>query len=422
MEEKKPLTILRLEASNFANLKAIRITPDGKPIILTGKNEAGKSSVLNLIQSILEGMKVNIPIRRGEDRAEGIIDLGDIKIRKLWTEKGETLEVWSEAEDGKKQKYTSPQTLLNELTGKMVDPMILYQQMKSDPKKFRDSLAKLVGLSLDDLKNEESKIRDERKLINDKIRDAVAHLNEMTAPSPETPNEEILFKNALDDLSRLNDKFRTHEKYRLAVKDVEGRIERRQGKILELSNEIERLNKEQIAESAILETMIEPELVPATRIIEAQDEIEKIEQRNSDIRRAKRYREAVKSAEKYKKESDLLSQKIERIHQDIQLRVANCKFPVDGLSLTDDNVIYDGLPVASASSSRQIRIFTKMAMAMNQTIKVLLVRDGSLLDDDALKEMCAIAEAEGYQIWIEKVDSSGKVGIYIEDGEIKNEK
>lgn len=30
-----------------------------------------------------------------------------------------------------------------------------------------------------------------------------------------------------------------------------------------------------------------------------------------------------------------------------------------------------------------------------------------------------MAKGQGYDLWMEKVDNSGKVGIYIEDGEIK---
>ena len=64
-EQKKDLTILQLTADNVTNLKAVRITPDKKVVVLTGKNEAGKSNVLDVIQALLEGLKIKMPILKG---------------------------------------------------------------------------------------------------------------------------------------------------------------------------------------------------------------------------------------------------------------------------------------------------------------------------------------------------------------------
>ncbi len=68
------LTILQFTADNVTNLKAVRITPDKKVIVLTGKNEAGKSNILDVIQSLIEGLKLKMPIREGEDRGHAAID------------------------------------------------------------------------------------------------------------------------------------------------------------------------------------------------------------------------------------------------------------------------------------------------------------------------------------------------------------
>jgi len=85
--------------------------------------------------------------------------------------------------------------------------------------------------------------------------------------------------------------------------------------------------------------------------------------------------------------------------------------PVEGLSLTEDQVIFEKLPIDLASSGRQIRIFTKMAIAMSPKVKVLLIRDGSLLDSAGFAEICQIAEDEGFQIWLERVSDDNKTGL-----------
>ena len=60
-----------------------------------------------------------------------------------------------------------------------------------------------------------------------------------------------------------------------------------------------------------------------------------------------------------------------------------------------------------------------MAMAMNPTLRIIRVRDGSLLDEDAMKLLAEMAAKNDSQIWIERVDSSGRVGVVLEDGRIK---
>lgn len=72
------------------------------------------------------------------------------------------------------------------------------------------------------------------------------------------------------------------------------------------------------------------------------------------------------------------------------------------------NISFDPLQFSKAMSSDN-----------NKQLKVVLIKDGSLLDEDNMKIITDMAEEKDYQAWIEKVDSSGKIGIVIEDGEIK---
>lgn len=54
-------------------------------------------------------------------------------------------------------------------------------------------------------------------------------------------------------------------------------------------------------------------------------------------------------------------------------------------------------------------------------MKIIRIQDGSLLDDANLAVIAEMAQKGDYQIWIERVDASGKVGIVMEDGAIKAE-
>jgi recombinational DNA repair ATPase RecF len=43
----------------------------------------------------------------------------------------------------------------------------------------------------------------------------------------------------------------------------------------------------------------------------------------------------------------------------------------------------------------------------------------SLLDSGNMAVIQQMAKDQDYQVWIEQVDESGKVGIYIEDGQVR---
>jgi hypothetical protein len=81
-------------------------------------------------------------------------------------------------------------------------------------------------------------------------------------------------------------------------------------------------------------------------------------------------------------------------------------------------VTYRGLPFDQASSAEQLRVSVAIAMAAHPKLRVLRIKDGSLLDERSLAMLEEMAEAADYQVWVERVDTSGAVGIVMEDGAI----
>lgn len=100
--------------------------------------------------------------------------------------------------------------------------------------------------------------------------------------------------------------------------------------------------------------------------------------------------------------------------------ISAAQLPVQGLGFGDGVVTFNGIPFDQASSAEQLRVSMAIAMASNPKLRVIRITDGSLLDEDSLAAIADMAKAEDYQIWIERVDATGKVGILIEDGQVKN--
>ena len=57
-------------------------------------------------------------------------------------------------------------------------------------------------------------------------------------------------------------------------------------------------------------------------------------------------------------------------------------------------------------------------MAEKPTIRILRITHGESLDDNTFTMYRKMADEHGYQLIVEKVDTSGKLGIVLEEGEV----
>jgi hypothetical protein len=112
-----------------------------------------------------------------------------------------------------------------------------------------------------------------------------------------------------------------------------------------------------------------------------------------------------------------LTAQLERIKDTKDTALRQAKFPIEGLGFSEAGVTFNGLPFHQAASSQQLRISLAIAMALNPTLRVIRIPDGSLLDDENMEIIRSMAREKDYQIWIEVVGH--KVGIQIEDGLVK---
>jgi hypothetical protein len=60
-----------------------------------------------------------------------------------------------------------------------------------------------------------------------------------------------------------------------------------------------------------------------------------------------------------------------------------------------------------------------ISMAVNPTLRVLRVKDGSLLGSEAREVIKRMLKEKDFQLWMETVaDENEGIGIYIEEGEV----
>lgn len=411
--------IIQFKAQKTKNLNAIEINPDGNPVILSGKNGQGKSNTLNVIKSTLTGERLEDPIKHGEEKAEAFIDCGEFKVRKRWTAKGEYIQVIMANGDVK----SKPMEFLASMIGKISFDPLAFKDMS--PKEQRELLKNLVGLDFTDIQKEYKEVFEKRSEVNSQIKGVIAQLDNTEAPHPDTADEEISFKEELDKITQMRDKQKVYldslskrEDIKELLSDCLGSIEHFEVQIKSLQESLETAKENSKNLSQKIDQWQLPEEVTSTAILAVESSLQDIESKNVNIRAAKRYRSLIKDSNKLKEQSDKHTEHLNRLEQDKATRIANAKFPIEGMAMDDEDVIYKGKKFSILSDGEQIRVSTAMAMALNPNLKVIFIHHGNDLDSDGKKEIFDLAKSKGFDIWMEVVDESGDLGYFIEDGNI----
>lgn len=115
-----------------------------------------------------------------------------------------------------------------------------------------------------------------------------------------------------------------------------------------------------------------------------------------------------------------ITARIAAIDAEKKKKSAETKYPIEGLAIAETGVItFGGLPLSQASQAEQMRISVAIAAAMNPKLRVMLIRDGSLVDEEGLALLEGLAKEFDLQIWIERVGKKDKCAVIIEDGKIE---
>ncbi len=422
------MKILRLNAENVKKLKAVEIKPDGSLVQITGANGSGKSSVLDSIFMALGGTKAipSKPVRAGAAKAHIKLDLGEIVVTRRFTTAGGT-SLTVEAADG--ARYQSPQKMLDDLLGTLTFDPLAFTRM--DPKAQLETLRGMVQLevNIDLLDADHRRDYEARTDINRRAKTLRAQADAIQVDA-DTPTEPVDVSELTAEMQRAGEHNadierrkanREKAKEQIAAKRAEAEAKR--DRIEELRREIDALvvqatDVQQAAEDLENRINAAGELPPPTDVAAIRAKIDQAAATNAAVARRADRAEVERQAAAAEANAEKLTREIDERQKKRAEAIAAAVMPVPGLSFGDGEVIYNDLPFTQACSAEQLRVSVAIAMAANPKLRVLRIKDGSLLDENGLQLIAEMAEARDYQVWIERVDTSGKVGIVMEDGAV----
>lgn len=405
-----------ITANNFMRLRAVEvgIAPGGITHVV-GRNAQGKSSVLNAIAAALGG-GANIPdrpIRKGAKAASIVLETTLYTVTRTFTDSGGTT-LTITAKDG--SKISKPQMLLDTLYADLAFDPMAFNRLKPQDQVAAVLRATGKGKELEAIDN---LVRDlqRSRLLTGRDRDQARARMGTTPPEPATRvnvadlvnqrqmaiDANATNQNARETISRVI-KGQADAIERIAALKAE--ITTLQAKIDEAEAWINRYPK--------AEDIIDTDLAPYTQAIADADRT------NAAATNYDLYLDAKATFEMHDKDYKKYDRELDEAAQAKEKLLGESSLKVSGLTFTEDGLRLNGVEYAQASTSEQIRASVAIALATNPALKIILVRDGSLLDADALATLEAIAADQGAQIIMEQVGSKVEgCGVIIEDGEVQ---
>jgi hypothetical protein len=419
------MKIVQLTAENIKRLIAVEIRPDGNLVQITGKNGQGKTSVLDSIWWALSGAKhiQSAPIRRGANSAKIKLDMGEIIVTRTFKRTDEggfttKLEVVGAVKG-------TPQNMLDSLLDSLAFDPLAFARM--DAKAQFEALKKYVpDVDFTKIAAENSIDFANRAEKNRKAKEARIQADQIliTDKTPTETIDESVVVQKLADAGKHNADVQLRQKNReqmaldITAKQSRGAEIRAEAAALlkQAESLLEQAKGVEGEAQSMIDRLTSAPALPALIVVdEIQAEIQNARTVNEQVARRERKSQFEQTAIALESEAKQLTSRMEQRETQKRQAIASAKLPVEGISFGDDTILLNGVPFEQASDAEQLRVSCAIAMAGNPALKVIRVRDGSLLDEQSLAMLARMADERDYQVWIERVEP-GKVGFIIEDG------
>ena len=449
------LKSIKLVVENFKNLQNVVVDIGGRSMMFIGPNGSGKSALIQAMMSPMNSkMLPTEPIKTGEERAmishtiagningehkEYIMDL-------YFTKKDSKGRLVIKNELGEVLK--SPATLIKSIIGNV--SFDVTQWLNDEPKKKLATIKTLTGKGQDidvvsaNLKLEEGKLKatkdraeeleailanhgmsdSELELYSTKkdiaaMQAAMSSISGAQSQWDDISNKTKGFQTTVDNAElKINTvKETTQMKINNASAEIfrlQEEIKRQQGIITVATSEFDiavaNINKEvEVARENVKKgndwLIANPR--PSVDEVSAQinEAIAHNEKCNNVSVLAEHQRELLKSREVM--ETHKVS--ISKLKEDRAGLIKDSQLPIEGLTFDDETLYLDGLPLEDGqiNTARLWDVGVEVAMALNPTLKIIFLHDGSLFDKAHLRAVIEKIEARGYMAIVEIVAFEG---------------
>ncbi|TKC15704.1 AAA family ATPase [Robertmurraya kyonggiensis] len=407
------IKINKLEIENVKRVKAVKIEPSANGLtIVGGKNKQGKTSVLDSIAWALGGNKY----RPSQATREGSVvppHLHLVLSNGLIVErKGKNSDLKVIDPNGEKGGQQLLDSFVNELA---ID---LPKFMASSSKEKANTLLQIIGVGhkLFELEQKETEIYNSRRAIG-QIADQKSKFAKEQPYYPDAPKEPISASDLIQQQQAILARNGENQRKRNQLTQIQQQfsvqtqeVERLTNLLNEAKSKLKQLSADlEIAQKDALDLMDES-TEELARNIQQIDEINRKVRANLDKDKAET------DANEYRMQYDQLTTQIEAVRKEKSDLLTNADLPLEGLSVDDGELVYEGQKWDNMSGSDQLKVSAAIVRKLKPNCGFILLDKLEQMDLDSLQEFGQWLEQEGLQAIATRVSTGEECSIIIEDG------
>jgi energy-coupling factor transporter ATP-binding protein EcfA2 len=406
--------LIKASIENFTTISLLELTfePKGQVFVVSGDNGSGKTSVLDAIEIALAGKsakKVADPVKNGATTTRIILEFDDVTVKRVITAKSNTIEI---------RRNSDGQKIDNELEQVWkrvaVDPFAFAAM---DEKAQVATLLELIGYDVAKDNAEYKSHYTDRTDAKRELDRAKAYADGLPNVPADTPDEE---QSAGDILATLNKAIA----FNTSIDEVQAEYNRRAGLIAHNKTRVDALLVEirelqdGIAADELLqkddeETLSTVQLIDTSKYTE---QIANLDTVNANVRAKLAKQAALKEQVAREAGWAALDAKVKAVLERKRKALTAGNLPA-GLTIDPETetLLLNGAPFDGASSGEKVMTGYQIGRELNPDLKLVLIRDGSLLDETNSALIAGWAETDGVLVVMENVHGSAN-GVRLVDG------
>lgn len=398
--------ITSLELENIKRIKAVQITPTSSGLtIVGGKNNQGKTSVLDAIMWILGGDRY----RPSEPQREGSVTppYGKITLSNglVVERKGKNSDLKVIDPSGNR----AGQQLLNEFISQFA--LDLPKFMHGNNKEKANTLLQVIGVGdkLYELDQKEKELYNQRRTIG-QIGDQKKKYAAELPVFPEAPNELISASELIRQQQEILARNGENQKKRNQLAELEAHS-------IQLQKQIDQLVMEQAKVKKDLDiARMDAADLHDESTAELEKNISDIEEINRKVRVNLDKEKAETEAQEYTQKYDEYSELLEEVRSERTDLLKGSNLPLEGLSVEDGELTYKGFKWDNLSGADQMKVGVAIVRKLNPKCGFVLLDKLEQMDMDTLNEFGVWLQQENLQVIATRVSTGDECSIIIEDG------
>lgn len=407
------IKINKLEIENVKRVKAVKIEPTANGLtIVGGRNNQGKTSILDSIAWALGGnrYKPSQAIREGS-MAPPYLSL-TLSNGLVVERKGKNSDLKVIDPNGEK----AGQQLLNSFVEELAIDLPKFMNSTSGDK--AKILLQIIGVGdqLILLEKEDKELYSQRHTIGQIADQKQKYANEQ-AYFADAPKEPISISELLQQQQAILARNGENQRKREGVRQFEVQYTQQ-------AQEVERLKQLlSTAEMALAQTASNLETAKKSAIDlhdesteELESNLQQIDEINRKVRANGDKDKAEMDAADYRNQYDKLSTQINEVRKRKADLLDNANLPLEGLSVKEGELIYNGQAWDNMSGADQLRVSTAIVRKLKPNCGFILLDKLEQMDIETLNEFGQWLEGEGLQAIATRVGTGDECSILIEDG------